>query len=148
MLPTSTLVTSRFDGSNPGAPSSSLRAFSAVSGRDQRRHWIARALRIGDMTLLAVHGDDDIEAAAAAVLDHVADAVLAGRFADQAMIERLALGRERIEHSLGAVDGRALFVAGEQKRDRARSARRATEIFACAATMAAIAVFMSAAPRP
>ncbi len=148
-LPTSMLVTSRFEGSKPGAPSSSFRAFSACSVSQQRGHRIhARgggrrrgpACRPSSMTTFKLPRRP--------FFIDIADARLAGRFADEAMIDLLAFGGERCEHALGAIDGRAFLIARQQERDRSRGRAFARESSRVAAIIAAIAVFMSVAPRP
>ena len=91
----------------------------------------------------ARHVDPDVDRPAPADLDHVAQPVDRGRLADQAHIGlQPALGHP-IDDRAGAVDRRAFLVAGD---DQAESSRRGPR--AAAATKAAIAPFMSTAPRP
>ena len=52
-LPTSTLTTSRLDGSKSAVPASSGGACSASSTRRQRADRIVGEMRIGDVALLA-----------------------------------------------------------------------------------------------
>src|SRR5690606_4597190 len=59
-------------------------AGEAVQQVDQHRDRIGRPLRIGDVALAAAHGDPDVERAATADLDGVAQPDLRRRFADDA----------------------------------------------------------------
>ena len=97
-----------------------------------------------------VHGEEAVEAAAPADLDHVAELLGAGRLADDAGIEPLALGREPVEQLARAVDRVGFLVAGDEEADRAAEilAARGEEARRTPATKAASAPFMSAAPRP
>ena len=81
----------------------------------QHRDRIGRTVRIGDMALFAVHRDPGVERAAPPDLDHVAQQMLRGRLADHAGVDDLALGHQGLDHPLGAVQGRALLVAGDQE---------------------------------
>ena len=56
--------------------------------------------------------------AAAAVLDHVAEAVDRRWLADDAVVERLARGAQPIDDAHRAVDGGTFLVGGDQQRDR------------------------------
>ncbi len=64
-------------------------------------------------------GEEAVEAAAPADLDHVAELLGAGRLADDAGIERLAALRHPVEELARAVDRRGLLVAGDEEADRA-----------------------------
>ena len=57
--------------------------------------------------------------AAAADLDGVAQRLAVARFAENAVVEGLAVLRRPVEQLRRAVDGDALLVAGDQERDRA-----------------------------
>jgi hypothetical protein len=72
------------------------------------------------VALLAAHGQLGAEGATAAVLDHVTDQGGARRFADDAPVQALVARRQALDHGLGAVVGRAFFVAGDQEGDLAR----------------------------
>src|ERR1017187_8645811 len=78
-------------------------------------HGVLAQLRIGDMTLHAVHRQAPRQRAAATDLDGIADAVLAGGLTDDAPVDALAALAQRFDHTLGAVDRRAFLVAGNQK---------------------------------
>jgi len=56
--------------------------------------------------------------AAPAVLDHVAQRVDRGRFADDAVVERFATCLEGFDDGHGAIDGIAFFIGGEQEGER------------------------------
>jgi len=71
------------------------------------------------MALHAAHHHVDRHAAAPADLHHVAEAPGAGRLADHAGVDRLATLGQALQHLDRAVDGRPLFVAGDQETDRA-----------------------------
>ena len=86
----------------------------------QHRHRIGRPVRIGDMALFAVHRDPGVERAAPPDLDHVAQQMLRGRFADHAGVDDLALCHQGLNHPFGAMQGRALLVAGDQEGQAAR----------------------------
>jgi hypothetical protein len=64
--------------------------------------------------------DPDIDGAPAADLDHVPEALGAGRLADDAVVDDLALGHQGLDHPLGAVEGHALLVAGDEEGQGAR----------------------------
>ena len=85
-------------------------------------------LRIGDMALLAVHDETAGERAAPPDLDHVAESLGVRRLAEDAMVEALALRLCPIEQLDGAVDGRTLLVAGDEKADRAGEIRMPGEV--------------------
>ena len=119
---------------------------------DQRRQAMDRIvepLGIGDMALHAAHHQVDRHAAAPADLHHVAEALGAGRLADHAGIDRLAALGQALQHLDRAVDRGPFLVAGDQEADRAAEVAAAPrEKRAAASVKAAIAPFMSAAPRP
>ncbi len=81
---------------------------------------IAREVRIRDVALLPLDRQRAREAAAAPVLDHVAQPVHRGRLADDAVIDRLARGGQPFDDAHGAVDAGPFLVGGQQQRDRAR----------------------------
>ena len=74
---------------------------------------------VGDMALLARYDQLNVDAAAAADLDLVADRLDAGRLADERRVEPLAASGEPAEHLGGAVDRGTFLIAGEQQGDRA-----------------------------
>ena len=78
---------------------------------------VARQVRVGDVPLNPLHRELARESAAAAVLDHVAGAFHAGRFAYDAVVEPFAARLEHVADDNGAIDGRAFLVAGEQEGD-------------------------------
>ncbi len=82
------------------------------------RHRIVRQMRIGDMALTAGHRQMAGQAATAAVLDHIAERVRVGRLADDAGIRLLPVGSGPFHHFHRAVDGIALFIAGDHQADR------------------------------
>ena len=82
-------------------------------GQDRDR--IGRPVRIGDMALLAVDPDPGVERSAPADLDHVTQRMLRGRLADHAGVDDLTLGHQGLNDPFGAVQGRALLVAGDQE---------------------------------
>jgi hypothetical protein len=86
---------------------------------DQHRHRIGRPVGIGDVALHALDRDPAVDAAAPADLDHVAQPRRAGRLADDAVVDDLALGGQRLDHPFGAVEGHAFLVAGDQETQRA-----------------------------
>ena len=114
----------------------------------QHVHRVLRQLRIGDMTLHALHGQPAAERTAPSDLDGVADALLAGRLAHDAPVDPLAALPEHLDHALGAIDRGAFLVAGDQERDGARCFGIRRTKASAAVTMAARPLFMSAAPRP
>ena len=73
---------------------------------------------IGRMTLLAFDCDGEAQGAAPADLDGVTQSIDAGRFAHQAMIGQMAVLFHPLQNFDCAVDGRALFVIGDEKRNR------------------------------
>ena len=87
---------------------------------DQDRHGIGCPVRVGHMPLDPLDPDADIDRAPATDLDHVAKALGAGRLADDTVVEDLALGPQGLDHPLGAVEGHALLVAGDQEGQGAR----------------------------
>ncbi len=90
---------------------------------------VLRHVRIGDVALHAVDHQLAGHGAAAAVLDHVADLLHRGRFADDAVVELFAACLQLIADDHGAVDGRAFFVAGDQEADRAPVVRMRCDEF-------------------
>ena len=67
------------------------------------------------MGLRASYGELAAHGAAAAVLDHVARALDGGGLAHNAPVQALAALAQLFDHDLGAVNGRAFFVAGQQQ---------------------------------
>ena len=106
---------------------------------------IVGAVGVGDMALRARHVDPHVDRAAPADLDRVAQPVDRGRLADQDHVGADAALVQPIDDPRRAVGGIAFLVAGDQQA-RACPCPAATE--AAAATKAAIALFMSLAPRP
>ncbi len=86
-------------------------------GREMNR--VLRQVRVGDVALLAVHGQGAAEGATTAVLDYVAEQGGARRFADDAPVQALVALAQALDHCLGAVLGRAFFIAGDEEADGA-----------------------------
>ncbi len=86
-------------------------------------HGIVGEVRVGDVTLHAVHRQATGERAATAHLDGVAQHVGAGRLADDAPVDLLVACFEHLHHLARAVDRWAFLVAGEQESERARVVR-------------------------
>ena len=147
-LPTSIEVTCKVEGSNQSVPASTGAAVRAVRARSRRWTGLSARCGIGDVALRAVHGDLGVQAAAAADLHHVAEADGAGRLADQAEVGDVAVVAHPRQHTHGAVGGDAFLVAGDEQADRAVQGGPAARWSAAAATKAAMAPFMSQAPRP
>ena len=61
-------------------------------------------------------GSTGNQAAAAAVLDDVAEALMARWLADQRIVDALSARGERLDHAAGAVDRGAFLVTGDQER--------------------------------
>src|SRR5260370_12955059 len=80
---------------------------------------IVQPLGIADMALHTAHHHVDVHAAAPADLDHVAEALGAGRLPAHADIDRLAPLGQTLQHLDRAVHRRALLVAGDQGAARA-----------------------------
>ena len=95
-------------------------------GRGKRVHGILGLLRIGDVSLHAMHGQTSGERAAAADLDRVAHRALAGWLADDAVVDVYATGVQGFDDPLGAVNRRPFFVAGDQEGDRSAVPRVGT----------------------
>ena len=93
-------------------------ASSASTGAARWIGFLARC-GIGDMALHAEDSQLGRERAAAAVLDHVADAPHRRRLADDAVVERRAALDQPVAHAHRAVARRAFLVARDQERDRA-----------------------------
>ena len=121
-LPTSTVVTSRFDGSKCSR--------AAVERRRHQRGRAARPCREPGCRRVADRRRAPacrstmmrpVSAAAPADLDRVAQRVRVGRLADEAVVEALAARLRPVEQLDGAVDGGPFLVAGDQE---GRSSRR------------------------
>ena len=78
-------------------------------------HRVVRQVRIGDVPLYAVDMQVGGDGAASAVFHHVADALGAGRLADQAVIQPLVARHQRFDHLNRAVGGAGLFIRGDQE---------------------------------
>ncbi len=100
------------------APVERLRR-QAADQPHQPRDRIVGAVRIGHVTLPAAHYQRAVERAAPAGLDGVADGLDVARLAEDAMIESFAAPGRPLQQLHGAVDGYALFVAGDEQRQRA-----------------------------
>jgi hypothetical protein len=93
---------------------------------------VLRQMRIGHMALYAAYGKGRAQGAAPAVLDHVTDQGGARRLADDAPVQALLACRQTLDHGLGAMMGRAFFVAGDQIGDLAPMIRVfGDETFSC-----------------
>ena len=79
---------------------------------------IARQVRVGDMALDAMHDENAPQGAPAAIFHHVPDPARGRGFAHQAPINGLAACLQFLDDLDGAVYGRPLFIAGDQKGDR------------------------------
>ena len=82
--------------------------------------WIGFFARCGirDVALHPAHDQRTRKRPAAAVLDHVAEAVDRRGFADDAIVERLARSAELVDDLDCAVGRRSFLVGGDQQRDR------------------------------
>ena len=69
------------------------------------------------MALTAANRDLSVERAAPAVLDRVGHRLDRGRFAQDAMVEYLALGERPVEELDRAVDRRTFLVASDEEAD-------------------------------
>src|SRR5271155_2682452 len=79
---------------------------------------IVGEMRVGGMSLHAMHSQPPRHAAAPADLDHVAQRLRAGRLADETGVDRLTAILEPTEHLARAIDGLAFLVPGDQQADR------------------------------
>ncbi|MNL74839.1 hypothetical protein D3C87_2005400 [compost metagenome] len=84
--------------------------------QDDATHRIVGEMGIGRVPLHAMHCYRARDRATPADLDHVAEPVGIGRFADQAGIPALAPVRRPFQQFDGPVDRRAFLVAGNQQR--------------------------------
>ena len=91
----------------------------AIDDAGELRHRIVGDLRIGRMSLLAVDDEFDIERAAPADPDFVAEGLRVRRLADEAGIDHLVARLQPVEHLHRAVDRRPFFIARDQERQRA-----------------------------
>src|SRR5262249_32949628 len=82
-------------------------------------HRILCEVRVGDVTLYALHHEMAWERAAPAVLDHVAESADAGRLTDDAVVYPHAAGFQRFDYAHRPIDRRPFLVRGEKDRDRA-----------------------------
>jgi hypothetical protein len=82
----------------------------------QYGHGIGGAIGIGHVALDPLHDDLGVDRAAPAHLDHVAEGFGRGGLAHHAVVDDLALGRQRLHDHLRPVGGDPLLVAGDQKR--------------------------------
>src|ERR1700744_912147 len=87
--------------------------------RSESMYRIVRELRIGDMTLYAVHGQPAAEAPATPDLDGVAQRVFAGGLAHPAPIDLLLTLTHPPHDPPCPIDRGALFIAGDQECDGA-----------------------------
>src|SRR5439155_26741544 len=76
-------------------------------------------LRIGDVALHAAHRELARQRAAAAVLDHVAQALHRGWLADDAAVEPLAARLQGFDEAHRAVDRGPFLIAGDEEGDAA-----------------------------
>ncbi len=80
---------------------------------------VVGAVRVGDVALGAVHGDFGVQAAAAADLDHVAEAHRAGRLADDAEVGDVPVLLHPWQDTDCAIGCHAFLVAGDEQADGA-----------------------------
>lgn len=76
-------------------------------------------IRISDVPLSACDEQPAVQTAASADLDHLAKRSRVGWLAEQAVVRPLAMRRHPVEHLSSAIDGRAFFIASNEKADRA-----------------------------
>ena len=87
--------------------------------RCERVDRIARQVRIGDVTLHAVHVQVPGQRAAPTDADQVAEALFRRRLADHAPVDALAAAAKFLGDAAHAVDRAAFLVRGQQQRDAA-----------------------------
>ena len=92
-------------------------------GGGEAVHRVVGEVRVSDVALHAVHREAPGERTAPSDLDRVAEALVAGGFADHAIVDLLAPRLEHLDDPPGAVHRRAFLVAGEQEREAARVPR-------------------------
>jgi hypothetical protein len=88
-VPALRLENCRLVGGKCSLPSSQVLGGDGGDGRCESVDRVVRQLRVGDVALLAVDAEHAVEAAAAAVLDDVAQALLAGGLAHQGVVDLL-----------------------------------------------------------
>ena len=86
---------------------------------DQRADRIAGKVRVGDMALVPLDRQPDIDRAAATDLHHVTQAVHAGRLTHQDQIGNGTDSPHMIDQWQGAEAGRSFLVTGDDETDRA-----------------------------
>jgi hypothetical protein len=74
-------------------------------------------MRVSRVALAAANRDPSVERAPPAVFDRVGDRFNRGRFTQDAMLERFALGERPVDKLDRAVDRRAFFVPGDEEAD-------------------------------
>ena len=75
--------------------------------------WIQCKLRIGNMTLIAMHPKLPGQAPAPTVLDGIAQTLAAGRLADQRIDNLFTTLLQMVNDFDRPVDGRAFLIAGD-----------------------------------
>ncbi len=88
-------------------------------GRRQAMHGVVGQVRVGYMTLLAEHAQLAAEGPAPAVLDDIAEHLVAGGFAHQAPVNLFIARLQPFHHLDGTVHGGAFLVAGDEEGDGA-----------------------------
>src|SRR5579862_9193743 len=81
---------------------------------------ILREMRIRDVALYALADQRARQSAAATALEHVAVPFGRRKFADETVVDRLALGWQALDHFRGAIDRRTFLVRCDEQRDRSR----------------------------
>ena len=90
--------------------------------RQRRRkamNGIIRQLRVGHVSLHAMHGQPRAQGAAAANFDGVAEGGLARGLTDDAPVDARTARGKHFDYPLGAVRRRALFIARDEQGERA-----------------------------
>ena len=93
--------------------------FDLGQNRNKPWNWVVRQMWIRDMALRARDGNPHVHRTATADFHHVAQAVDAGRFADEAIIRDAIACLHMGDQCPCAVDGRPFFVARDDQADRA-----------------------------
>jgi hypothetical protein len=135
-------------GGKKALPSSQTVCREFGDGRCGQMDRVLRQMRVGDVSLNALDGQLPGERAAAAVLDHVAEGVDRRRFADDAVVDRLAAALQGVGDGDGAVGGVAFLIGSEQEGDRTAMRGMCGDEGFARRDEGGQRAFMSAAPRP
>lgn len=100
------------------------RGCQLVEGGQRLVDGVSPTLRIGHVTLDAVHSQRSVQRPAASIFQRIAETLARRRLAEEAVVDEDAAGREMLDDRGGAMQRVTLFVGGEENGQRTSKTAR------------------------